>query len=187
MRLARTSGVEVEGVGVRTPPGSRWKRMEFSPHSVWSPSETSFCARKKMKVYLRKDKYFRNASPRLPQMVVMGLPTASSNLNGSLHLGPRRSSPRQCFLPGRISLYKCHRGNCFPESFIADLTRKAWHVLFQGGMLVIGNDCGTACRGESPKPGKKRLHLANTWGLDNLQGRWWFFKFLFTVLQAADE
>lgn len=67
----------------------------------------------------------------------MGLPTASSNLNGSLHLGPCRNSPCQCFLPGRISRYKCHGGNCFPESFITDLTQKAWCVLFQGGHLSL--------------------------------------------------
>lgn len=123
-------------------------------------------------------------------MVVMGLPAASSNLNSSLHLGPCRNSPCQCFLPGRISLYKCHGGNCFPESFIADLTRKAWYVLLQGGCLSLEMTVDQlaevkAQKQENKKP--KKLHLANTSVPDNLQGRWLFFKILFTVLQAADE
>lgn len=131
--------------------------MEFSPQSVWSPSETFFGVRKKRKGYLKKDEYFRNAFSPHPVMFVMGLPPASKNLDGSLHFGPCRNSPCQCFLPGRISLYKCHGGNCFSKSFVTDLTWKVWPVLFQGEMLVTGNDCGSACRGKRPKAGKKRL------------------------------
>lgn len=115
-------------------------------------------------------------------MAVAGLPNASSNLNGSLHLGPCRSSPCRCFLPGKISLYKCHGGNCFPKSFVTDLTWKAWCVFFSGGTPVIGNDCGKACRGECPKARMKRFRLERPSRLDHLQGRWWFLKFL--ILQS---
>lgn len=106
------------------------------------------------------------------------MPIAAMELSGSLHSGPCRSSPCQCFLPGRTSLSGFRGGNCFPKSFLAGSTWKTWRV------LVIGNDGGTACRGESPALGKKGLHPANTSRLGHLQGRWWFFKLLFAALQV---
>lgn len=86
----------------------------------------------------------------------MGLTAASCNLNGSLHLGPCRNSPCQCFLPGRISLYKCHGGNCFPESFIADLTRAAWCVLLQGGCLSLEMTTDQLAEVKAQKQEKKK-------------------------------
>lgn len=48
-------------------------------------------------------------------------------------------------------------------------------VCFFRGKLVIGKDCGRACRGKRLKEGEKTLHLASTSDLDVLQGRWWSF------------
>lgn len=79
-----------------------------------------------------KENYSRDAFSPCPRWLGWVCPSHRAVWNGSLLSGPCRSSPCQLFLLGRISLYSCHGRDCFPRRFPADLTQKAWHVLFRG-------------------------------------------------------